>query len=131
MALPNITRRNLLTGAAAMSLAGATSAASSATSLSLSRLWYRKPADRWEAALPVGNGRLGAMVFGRVGQERLQLNEDSLWAGSPYTPDNADALAALPEVRRLIADGKYKQASDLAAARVMAKPLTQMPYGSL
>src|SRR5215212_7722095 len=115
MALPNITRRNLLTGAAAMSLAGATSAASSATSLSLSRLWYRKPADRWEAALPVGNGRLGAMVFGRVGQERLQLNEDTLWAGSPYTPDNPEALAGIPEVRKLIEQGKYREATDLAS----------------
>ena len=50
------------------------------------RLWYARPASRWEEALPIGNGRLGAMVFGRVGQERLQLNEETLWAGSPYTP---------------------------------------------
>jgi alpha-L-fucosidase 2 len=126
-----ISRRTLLTGAAALTVAGAASPASAASTAAQTRLWYRKPADRWDAALPIGNGRLGAMVFGRVGQERLQLNEDTLWAGSPYTPDNADARAALPEVRSLINEGKYRQASELASARVMAKPLTQMPYGSL
>ncbi|MBW8881904.1 MAG: glycoside hydrolase family 95 protein, partial [Asticcacaulis sp.] len=94
-------------------------------------LWYRQPASTWEEALPLGNGRLGAMVFGRVAQERLQLNEDTLWSGAPYTPDNPDALAALPQVRQLIADGKYKEASELASARMMAKPLQQMAYGSL
>jgi len=94
-------------------------------------LWYRQPASRWEEALPLGNGRLGAMVFGRVAQERLQLNEDTLWAGAPYTPDNPEALAALPRVRQLIADGSYKEATDLAGAKMMAKPLWQMSYGSL
>ncbi|MDP9423603.1 MAG: glycoside hydrolase family 95 protein [Pseudomonadota bacterium] len=95
------------------------------------RLWYRQPASHWEEALPVGNGRLGAMVFGRPVQERLQLNEDTLWAGSPYVPDNPDAFAALPEVRRLIADGKFKEAANLAGAKMMAKPLRQMSYGTL
>ncbi|MBI3731552.1 MAG: glycoside hydrolase N-terminal domain-containing protein [Burkholderiales bacterium] len=94
-------------------------------------LWYRQPASCWEEALPLGNGRLGAMVFGRVGQERLQLNEDTLWAGAPYTPDNPDARTALPEVRQLIADGKFKEAADLAGTRMMGKPLKLMPYGSL
>ena len=95
------------------------------------RLWYRQPAVRWEEALPIGNGRLGAMVFGRPAQERLQLNEDTLWAGSPYNPDNPDARMALPEVRRLIAAGRYKEATELASAKVMARPLQQMPYGTL
>jgi alpha-L-fucosidase 2 len=94
-------------------------------------LWYRQPAGVWTEALPVGNGRLGAMVFGRVAQERLQLNEDTLWAGSPYDPDNPEALAALPQVRALLAEGKYKEATALASAKVMAKPLSQMPYGTL
>src|SRR6185369_12666951 len=93
------------------------------------RLWYTRPASRWEEALPIGNGRLGAMVFGRVGQERLQLNEETLWSGAPYTPDNPDALAALPEIRRLLQAAHYKEATDLAGARVMAKPLQQMSYG--
>ncbi|MEO8018828.1 MAG: glycoside hydrolase family 95 protein [Pseudomonadota bacterium] len=94
-------------------------------------LRYRRPASRWEEALPLGNGRLGAMVFGRVAQERLQLNEDTLWAGGPYTPDNPDALAAIPQVRKLIDAGEYKAAAELASAKVMAKPLQQMPYGTL
>src|SRR6185436_14266349 len=95
------------------------------------RLWYLRPAARWEEALPIGNGRLGAMVFGRVAQERLQLNEETLWSGAPYIPDNPDALQALPEVRRLIDAGKYAEATSLASAKVMAKPLQQMSYGTL
>ena len=107
-------------------------------------LWYREPAaDRpataprpaaavtsaeWVRALPVGNGRLGAMVFGGVVNERLQLNEDTLWAGGPYNPVNPDAKDALPEVRRLIAAGEYAAAAKLASEKVMAKPLAQMPY---
>jgi alpha-L-fucosidase 2 len=91
-------------------------------------LWYRRPAEQWVEALPVGNGRLGAMVFGGVTNERLQLNEDTLWAGGPYDPVNPDARAALPEVRRLIFEGKYAEAHGLIGAKVMAKPLRQMPY---
>jgi hypothetical protein len=59
-------------------------------------LWYRQPAKQWVEALAVGNGRLGAMVFGGVAQERIQLNEDTLWAGGPYDPANPDTLEALP-----------------------------------
>ena len=109
-------------------------------------LWYRAPAaDRpltprptgpnaaaeWVRALPVGNGRLGAMVFGGVVHERLQLNEDTLWAGRPYDPVNPDAKAALPEVRRLITEKRYADAAALAGKSVMAKPLAQMPYQTL
>jgi alpha-L-fucosidase 2 len=71
------------------------------------------------------------MLFGRVAQERLQLNENTLWAGSPYSPENADALAALPRVRALIDEGRYEDADRLASERMMAKPLSQMSYGSL
>jgi alpha-L-fucosidase 2 len=108
--------------------AGATRPAPKAADL---RLRYTRPADVWEEALPIGNGRFGAMVFGRVAQERLQLNEDTLWAGGPYTPDNPDALSALPEIRRMLFEGRYKEATELASARMMAKPLRQMPYGTL
>jgi alpha-L-fucosidase 2 len=94
-------------------------------------LWYRQPAATWNEALPVGNGRLGAMIFGRVGQERIQLNEDTLWSGSPYVADNPDAAEALPEVRALLASGRYQEARMLAEAKMMAKPLTQMHYGTL
>lgn len=68
-------------------------------------LWYRRPATEWVEALALGNGRLGAMVFGGIANERIQLNEDTLWAGGPYDPANTDARAALPLVRRLIFDG--------------------------
>ena len=91
-------------------------------------LWYRRPAQEWTEALPVGNGRLGAMVFCGVARERLQLNEDTLWAGGPYDPDNTNALAALPEVRQLIFAGQYAEAQKLAGEKMMAMPLRQMPY---
>src|SRR5690606_32862776 len=66
------------------------------------KLWYQQPAAQWVEALPVGNGRLGAMVFGGIEHERIQLNEDTLWAGGPYDAANPEAKAALPEIRRLI-----------------------------
>ncbi|HEY0723958.1 MAG TPA: glycoside hydrolase family 95 protein, partial [Pyrinomonadaceae bacterium] len=91
-------------------------------------LWYDTPAGEWTEALPVGNGRLGAMIFGGLGIEQLQLNEDTLYAGSPYDPNNPEALAALPEARRLIFEGKYKEAHDLVGEKMMAKPIKQMPY---
>src|SRR5436309_2853963 len=94
--------------------------------LGTNRLWYRKPAERWTEALPVGNGRIGAMVFGGIDRERLQLNEDSLWSGGPYDPVNPQACAALPEVRRLIVAGHLAEAQALANAKLMAKPLQQM-----
>jgi alpha-L-fucosidase 2 len=91
-------------------------------------LWYDKPAAEWTEALPVGNGRLGAMIFGGHAIEQIQLNEDTLYAGSPYDPNNPEALKALPEARRLIFEGKYKEAHDLVGARMMAQPIKQMPY---
>jgi len=91
-------------------------------------LWYDKPAAEWTEALPVGNGRLGAMIFGGPANEQLQLNEDTLYAGSPYDPNNPEALKALPEARRLIFEGKYKEAHDLVGAKMMANPIKQMPY---
>jgi len=91
-------------------------------------LWYRQPAKQWVEALAVGNGRLGAMVFGGIVEERIQLNEDTLWAGGPYDPANPDALEALPKVRELIFAGQYRQAANLVGQKMMARPLTQMPY---
>src|SRR5262245_31632667 len=64
-------------------------------------LRYRQPAKQWVEALAIGNGRLGAMIFGGVDKERIQLNENTLWAGGPYDPSNPEALAALPEARKL------------------------------
>jgi len=91
-------------------------------------LWYRQPATQWVEALPVGNGRLGAMVFGGIEHERLQLNEDTLWAGGPYDPSHAAAREALPRVRRLIADGAYAEAERLITEQVIARPPREMPY---
>ncbi|MBN2164538.1 MAG: glycoside hydrolase family 95 protein [Pontiellaceae bacterium] len=91
-------------------------------------LWYRQPAVKWTEALPVGNGRLGAMVFGGIKQERLQLNEDTLYAGGPYDPISPDAKPFLPEVQQLIFDGQYAEAAKLADQKVMARPIKQMPY---
>ncbi|MBI5388459.1 MAG: glycoside hydrolase family 95 protein [Verrucomicrobia bacterium] len=91
-------------------------------------LWYRRPARQWVEALAIGNGRLAAMVFGGITRERIQLNEDTLWGGGPYTPDNPDALGALPEARRLVFEGKYRDAQRLIGEKMMAKPLGQMPY---
>jgi len=82
-------------------------------------------------ALPIGNGRIGAMVFGGISNERLQLNEDTLWTGGPYQPVNPEARAALPEVRSLIFAGRYSEAEALANARLMARPLAQMSYQPL
>jgi alpha-L-fucosidase 2 len=94
-------------------------------------LWYEKPANQWTEALPIGNGRLGAMVFGGTASERIQLNEDTLYAGGPYDPNNRDALPALPEARRLIFAGQYKEANDLIGEKMMAHPIKQMPYEPL
>ncbi|MEE1940703.1 glycoside hydrolase family 95 protein [Streptomyces sp. TRM 70361] len=92
------------------------------------RLWYPRPAAEWLQALPVGNGRLGAMVFGGTGTERLQLNEDTLWAGGPHDYGNPRALAALPEVRRLVLAGRRDEAQALADRDLMGVPVRQMPY---
>lgn len=91
-------------------------------------LWYRRPAREWLEALPVGNGRLAAMVFGGALQERLQLNEGTLWAGGPHDYSHPDAAAALPEIRRLIFAGEWRKAQDLVSQRFMSVPLRQMPY---
>lgn len=99
-----------------------------ATNASSNVLWWSKPAEKWQEAVPIGNGRLGAMVFGGLGNERLQLNEGTLWAGGPYDPVNPEAKDALPLVRKLVNEGKYRDAASLLSAKVMAKPLGQMPY---
>jgi alpha-L-fucosidase 2 len=84
-------------------------------------LWYRQPAKVWTEALPVGNGRLSAMVFGGFPVERIQLNESSLWSGGPDDHDNPEALIALPKVRQLLFDGKYAEAEALAAQKLVCK----------
>ena len=83
------------------------------------KLWYDKPAEKvWEAALPIGNGRIAAMVYGNPASELIKLNESTVWSGGPNRNDNPKALAALPEVRRLIFEGKYAEADKLASANI-------------
>src|SRR4051794_8480860 len=94
-------------------------------------LWYSQPAGQWLEALPVGNGRLGAMVYGGVLAERIGLNEDTLWSGGPKDCDNPDALKTLPEIRALILKGEFAQAQKLG--KKMLGPYTQsyLPMGDL
>src|SRR5436190_23111751 len=94
-------------------------------------LWYEQPASNWNEALPTGNGRLGAMVFGGVQEERLQLNEDTIWSGGPYDPANPSAPEAYRKVRELIFAGQRKEAEDLIARSGMAIPLNQACYQTL
>ncbi len=83
------------------------------------KIWFSKPAETWNDALPVGNGRLGAMIFGGIEKERLELNEKSVWTGEPRWDANPDALKNLPKVRQLLFDGKFKEAEVLAQKGIM------------
>ncbi len=95
-------------------------------------LWYRKPATKWETeALPVGNGRLAAMVFGGVNNERIQFNEETVWDGVPTDYNNPGALKALPEVRRLLFEGKNAEATRLAGKTMMGSPHRIKSYQTL
>ncbi|MEN8122879.1 MAG: glycoside hydrolase family 95 protein, partial [Bacteroidota bacterium] len=86
------------------------------------KLWYKQPAKIWDEALPVGNGRLGAMVFGGVYTERIQLNEESLWAGKRFNTYNPNALRDLPKIRELIFEGKIKEAYELGNRSLLGTP---------
>ena len=93
-------------------------------------LWYRQLARTWTDALPVGNGRLGAMVFGRINEERIQLNEETVWEGYPRDTTNPEALEVLPEVRRLLFEGKNEEATELAK-NMMGEPPGIKSYQTL
>lgn len=86
------------------------------------KLWYKQPSGKvWENALPIGNGRLGAMIYGNVEKETIQLNEHTLWSGGPNRNDNPLALDSLAEIRKLILEGKQKQAEQLANRVIISK----------
>src|SRR5690554_267122 len=91
------------------------------------KLWYDTPAKVWEEALPLGNSRLGAMVYGNPSKEEIQLNEETIWAGSPYRNDNPKAAEALPEVQELIFQKKYEEADKLINETFFGGP-HGMPY---
>ena len=95
-------------------------------------LWYRRPATKWETeALPVGNGRLAAMVFGGIDHERIQFNEESVWDGLPGDLNNPQALIALPEVRCLLFEGRNEEATKLAGDKMMGNPSRVKSYQTL
>ncbi|QQR35605.1 glycoside hydrolase family 95 protein [Devosia oryziradicis] len=91
-------------------------------------LWYNSSASKWTDALPLGNGRLGAMVFGGVARDEFQLNESTLWSGGPYQPINPEAKSNLDAVRQLVFAGRYAEAEALANAHSMARPYLEMSY---
>jgi len=95
------------------------------------RLWYEAPAPTWDQALPVGNGRLGAMVFGEPARERIQFNEETLWSGGPYDPTVEGASWALPEIQRLLFEGDVPKAHNLFGRSMMGVPFEQMKYQPL
>lgn len=92
------------------------------------KLWYNKPAQKWTEALPIGNGRLGAMIYGGVENDRIQFNEETLWNGSPTDYAHKGASKYLDQIRKLLADGKQKEAEELAMAEFMSVPLGQKTY---
>lgn len=93
------------------------------------KLWYKQPSgNTWENALPIGNGRLGAMVYGNVEEEIIQLNEETVWSGSPNRNDNPEALEALPEIRTLIFAKEYKKAEQLAREKIQTKKSNGQMY---
>jgi alpha-L-fucosidase 2 len=94
-------------------------------------IWYRKPAEVWNEALPIGNGRLGGMVFGGVQSERIQLNEDTIWAGEKRDRNNPEGARGVPEVRRLLLSGKVKEAEALAEKSILSIPRRLPPYQPL
>lgn len=134
--MSQITRRQMLKISALAAFSNAPEAVFSQTAEAAGReepltLWYTQPAKEWVEALPVGNGRLGAMVFGGVAQERLQLNESTLWSGGPTEWNNPKARAVLPKVRQAIFAGDYGEAEKLC--RQMQGPYNQsyQPMGDL
>jgi len=94
-------------------------------------LWYDAPAEQWIEALPIGNGRMVMMVFGGVGEERIQFNEETVWTGGPQSYANPEAAKYLPQIRQLLFDGKQAEAEALAMERFMSVPLRQMAYQPL
>ena len=95
-------------------------------------LWYRQPAgEDWNRALPIGNGRLGAMIFGNIEAERIQLNEDSLWNGGPRDRNNPDTREALPEIRRLMLAGRLAEAHALVNDAMAGIPDSMRCYEPL
>ena len=94
-------------------------------------LWHKKPAEEWENAFPVGNGRLGAMVYGGIKEEKIQLNEDTYWSGGPYSTVVKGGYKELPKIQKLIFEGKPLEAHKIFGRYLMGYPVEQQKYQSL
>lgn len=92
------------------------------------KLWYDQPAHVWTEALPLGNGRLGAMLYGNPAAEQIQLNEETIWAGRPNNNANPEALEWIPKIRELVFAGKYLEAQTMATKHVKSSTNSGMPY---
>lgn len=95
------------------------------------KIWFTNPAAKWDEALPVGNGRLGAMIFGRAEEERIHLNEETYWSGGPYSTVVKGGHTALPEIQELVFAEKYLDAHNLFGRKLMGYPVEQQKYQSL
>ena len=95
------------------------------------KLWYDEPAENWNHALPVGCGKLGAMVFGGVSNERIQMNEDSIWAGPPVPKSPQGAQQVIARARQLLFEGEYTEAQDLVQEGVMGERIVPRSYQTL
>ena len=114
----------LLLGASSLPAATPSAAPSALRPL----LWFAQPAAKWDEAVPIGSGRLGAMVFGGTAHERIQFNEDTLWRGRPHNYVRAGSGAVVPQIRQLLWDGKVEEAQNLARAKMLSDPVRQLPY---
>jgi len=94
-------------------------------------IWYAHPADKWDNAFPVGNGRLGGLVWGKTDEEQIMLNEDTLWSGGPYSTVVKGGSRALPEIRKAVFEGQYKKAYVLFSRNLLGYPVEQMKYQAL
>jgi alpha-L-fucosidase 2 len=134
--MPDLTRRQAMRlGAALVPLVWTATARTGSAAPAAVRavndlaLWYDKPAGtEWLRALPIGNGRLGAMVFGNTDTERLQLNEDTVWAGGPHDYSNPQGAGALAQVRQLVFANQWTQAQSLIDQKMLGNPAAQQPY---
>ena len=91
-------------------------------------LWYNKPASTWDTALPLGNGTMGAMCFGGTLQDRISLNDDTVWSGGYLDRINPEALSSLSQVRTLLREGKIAQAEEMTEECLLALPEGQRDY---
>jgi len=95
------------------------------------KLWYRQPASKWLEAMPIGNGLMGAMIFGGTHEERIALNESSFWSGRPHDYNNPEAIKYFPQIRDLVFAGKFQEAEKMADAHFFGVPSAQQAYQPL